>query len=263
LWSPPHRCLGKLNFPRAIAAPSFLTCGDPAGQERPEAEQDAELGRPAACGHIAPDPPQGLPRSPRGTPCAPAPGRSSGRRSGPLSAVLPPSQEGCLRGEPRSGAGSPAGPSPERRAGGRRTPPLRPPAHSAGGKQQARAPSRLPCRRAPNFLHLGGEEGFMQRARYAELSPAGDRNLGARRQRSRGAETAISGRGDSSWARPSPAAAAGRTAALGSGPLPPRARAAEPREPGEPGRPAARLQKERRAALGLSPAFPSRHRCLS
>lgn len=49
-FSLPHCCLAKLNFSLQITA---LTCGDPAGQQRPEAEEDLGLGCP--CGHLAPE----------------------------------------------------------------------------------------------------------------------------------------------------------------------------------------------------------------
>lgn len=58
-------------------------------------------------------------------------------------------------------------------ASGARAPPLRP-ARPAGGKQQARAPSRL----SGNFLHLGREEGLVRRPQslgaWKEAAPSSD-----------------------------------------------------------------------------------------
>lgn len=95
-----HCCLAKLNFSLQIVA---LTCGDPAGQQHPEADEDPSLGRP--CGHLAPDAGRGssgntesgwagctTPRDP--APRVPsAPPRSSERQK---SSTFRSPQEGCL-----------------------------------------------------------------------------------------------------------------------------------------------------------------------
>lgn len=168
-----------------------LTYGDPAGQERPEADEDAGLGRTAACGHLAPDPGSGNAGSGwagRVRPRAPGPGgpraplRSSERQSGPTFSA--PRKDAWLSRV--SGAGSGARlqarvPAPERPGrGGRAHPaPCACLPTPAGGKQQERAPSRLPARREPNFLYLGRGGGLSAEGAPSRVLPGQGRSTEA------------------------------------------------------------------------------------
>lgn len=200
-----------------------LTCGDPAGQQRPEAEEDAGLARPAARGHLAPDPRSGNAGSGRCAPRAPAPGAERSSR--------------VPRRRPRGCPGSAAA------AGGEGAPPCPQRARRAENSSGAGA-SRLPSRREPDFLHLGREEGFMQRARRAVRGQGWGRNakLGPPRGHSARDSRRLEWRGH--WA--------GRALQLPQD-------APRPEQRGEPAarlRDAGRLGRARPAAPGLSSVSP-------